>query len=69
VLYFHGTPGSRLLVPPALRYWSESAQFLFVAFDRPGYGLSDYDGQFSFTSVCKDVAHLVTALKLERIGS
>jgi pimeloyl-ACP methyl ester carboxylesterase len=39
VLFFHGTPSSRLFVPPADVSRQEHARV--VTFDRPGYGLSD----------------------------
>lgn len=56
-------------MPPTLRYWPETAQHLILAFDRPGYGLSDYDNQFSFDSVCNDVAELVEHLHIEKFGT
>lgn len=39
VLFFHGTPGSRLFVPPEEISRQEHARIVTV--DRPGYGLSD----------------------------
>jgi pimeloyl-ACP methyl ester carboxylesterase len=39
VLFFHGTPGSRLFVPRQKVSWEEHARVVTV--DRPGYGLSD----------------------------
>src|SRR5690349_24553 len=39
VLFFHGTPGSRLFVPPEEVSRQEHAWVVTV--DRPGYGLSD----------------------------
>jgi pimeloyl-ACP methyl ester carboxylesterase len=39
VVFFHGSPGSRLLCPDVVA--TEHAGVRYVAFDRPGYGRSD----------------------------
>ena len=63
VLFFHGTPGSRLqlkLLPAALRdglHW--------ITFDRPGYGASDRQPELTMTEVAAMGEVLVNRLGLD----
>ncbi len=58
-LFFHGTPGSRLFIPP--EEVSQQAYAWVVTVDRPGYGLSDAaspDG--TIAAVAQDILSVVT---------
>jgi pimeloyl-ACP methyl ester carboxylesterase len=61
VIYFHGTPGSRI-EPHLIRDEIEAAGVRLVAFDRPGLGLSDYQPGRRILDCPADVACLVEAL-------
>ena len=70
VLYFHGTPSSRL-EPAVLNIYGKPIESLLqqhhlklIAVDRPGIGLSTYHKARSFDSFANDVQALVTALQL-----
>src|SRR5919112_641474 len=68
VLYFHGTPSSRL--EPLLLYEYDvdlerllaGAGLRLIAVDRPGKGLSSFDKNASFLSFADDVQHLCVHL-------
>ena len=63
-LFFHGTPGSRLFIPP--EEVSQQAHAWVVTVDRPGYGLSDAvppDG--TIAAVAQDILSVVT----EEVGA
>ena len=63
VLFFHGTPGSRLqleLLPAALR-----EGLRWIAFDRPGYGESDRQSESTLTEVATIGRALVNRLGLD----
>jgi pimeloyl-ACP methyl ester carboxylesterase len=67
VLYFHGTPSSRLERHPD----EEIARRLgarVINVERPGYGLSDFQTGRRFLDWPKDVAALVEALGLKRFA-
>lgn len=67
VLYFHGTPGSRLDVA----FGDEIASSLsvrIVSFDRPGYGRSG-PAPFGLTRIAKDSEAIADHLGLERFGT
>lgn len=69
VLFFHGTPGSRLyweLVGPGNA--AADAGMRVISTDRPGLGLSSPEPQRSIGSFAFDVAQLVDALEVERFG-
>lgn len=64
VLFFHGTPGSRLMSAPA---WSDvSLGLRLIVPDRPGFGLSTYKPGRTLLDWPGDVAELADALGLER---
>jgi pimeloyl-ACP methyl ester carboxylesterase len=65
VVFFHGTPGSRLFCPdePA----TDDAGVRFVSFDRAGYGRSDVAaGLVGFPAFVPDVIELLDHLGIER---
>lgn len=64
LLFFHGTPGSRLLFPGVLA--RSSAPLRVVTVDRPGYGRSDPLAVRTLLGWADDVAQLADALGLER---
>lgn len=60
LLFFHGTPGSRLFVPPEAVSRQEHARVVTV--DRPGYGLSDAaPAELTIAAVAADILSAVTA--------
>ncbi|NPV07643.1 MAG: alpha/beta hydrolase [Anaerolineae bacterium] len=67
VIYFHGTPGSRLEHPPAIGTGTAGRVRLIVP-DRPGYGLSDFHPGRRLLDWPLDVARLADALGLERFA-
>lgn len=66
VLFFHGTPGARLLHPRALR--AGAAHSRIIAVDRPGYGRSDFHSGWGMLDWADDVATLADALGLARFA-
>lgn len=63
VLFFHGTPGSRLFVPPEEVSRQEHARVITV--DRPGYGLSDAaPSELTIAAIAKDILSVV----VEEVG-
>lgn len=67
VLYFHGTPGSRLEAFPADVIAHELGIRLIVP-DRPGYGASDSQYQLGLSHWPKLVCKLVNKLKLDKFS-
>lgn len=67
VLYFHGTPGSRLEAFPADVIAQELGIRLIVP-DRPGYGASDSQYQLSLSYWPKLVSKLANKLKLDQFS-
>jgi pimeloyl-ACP methyl ester carboxylesterase len=70
VLYFHGTPSSRL-EPLILENYNKDFECLLnkykinvIAIDRPGMGHSTYNPKGSFTSFANDVHDLTTYLRI-----
>jgi pimeloyl-ACP methyl ester carboxylesterase len=64
VLFFHGTPGSRLMAAPA---WNDASLGIrLIAPDRPGIGLSDYRPGRTLLNWADDVHELADALGLDR---
>ena len=71
VLYFHGTPSSRL-EPQLLNIWGASLDDLLarynirlIAVDRPGMGLSSLHPDKTFTSFAHDVQALLQQLSIQ----
>lgn len=67
VLFFHGTPGSRVAASVA-REAMASRGVRLVAPDRPGFGRSDPDPGRTFADWADDVAALTDALGIEEFG-
>jgi pimeloyl-ACP methyl ester carboxylesterase len=64
LLFFHGTPGSRLMAVPA---WNDvSLGQRIIVPDRPGLGLSDFKPNRTILDWPDDVAELTDALGLDR---
>jgi pimeloyl-ACP methyl ester carboxylesterase len=67
VLYFHGSPGSRIeweaQTPPGL---AEKLGVRLIAIDRPGLGLSDFQAKRQIKDWPNDVGHLADALAIEK---
>lgn len=70
VLYFHGTPSSRL-EPQLLNIWGASLDDLLqqyhirlIAVDRPGMGLSTFHADKNFASFAQDVLVLLQQLSI-----
>jgi pimeloyl-ACP methyl ester carboxylesterase len=70
VLYFHGTPSSRLEVLLLKEFgvdiedWLKQNDVLLIAVDRPGMGLSDYHYRGTFLSVSEDVRQLLHHIQI-----
>ena len=68
VLYFHGTPGSRI-DPGAISDDIRAAGIRLIAPDRPGLGRSDrVAGKRTYAGWARDVADLADALGVEQFG-
>ncbi|MFZ0324911.1 MAG: alpha/beta hydrolase [Actinomycetes bacterium] len=66
IVYFHGTPDSRLTIDICAEQLS-SAPARLIAFDRPGYGGSDFQ-PFSFASVAEDTRAVMDEFGVERFA-
>ncbi|MEJ7679345.1 MAG: alpha/beta hydrolase [Segetibacter sp.] len=72
VLYFHGTPSSRLEPSLLAAYSIDIYELLFkyklqlIAMNRPGMGLSTFNPAGDFTSFAKDVRNLLQDLKIKQ---
>ncbi|MEP6631072.1 MAG: alpha/beta hydrolase [Lapillicoccus sp.] len=66
VVYFHGTPSSRL-EPAFADAAAADLGIRLVAFDRPGYGGSS-PGAFDLTSLAASTGNLADRLAVERFG-
>ena len=67
VLFHHGTPMSRLIY----RGWAETAQargIRFLAYDRPGYGLSDRHEGRAIADCAADVRAIAAHLGIASLG-
>ena len=64
----HGTPGSRLFLPPGLDdpEWIRQQRLLFVGVDRPGYGYSDPWAEASLLDCAGEFVRVADDLGLER---
>ena len=67
VLFFHGTPGSRLFYHPDESILINLGIRL-ITVDRPGYGRSDPKPNRTYLDWPDDVEQLVTKLKLDRFA-
>ena len=65
VVYLHETLGCSRLAPDT-QALSEQLGLYLIAPDRPGFGFSDEDPEFSFPSVTNDLAHLLDHLGVAR---
>lgn len=67
IMYFHGTPGSRL---EAGRFhgFASANQYRLIGIDRPGMGLSSPNKKHSILSWAKDVEFFADSLKLEKFS-
>jgi pimeloyl-ACP methyl ester carboxylesterase len=67
----HGTPGSRLGLPPGLvdPEWIRQQRLLFVGVDRPGYGYSDPWAEASLLDCAGDLVRVADDLGLERFAA
>lgn len=66
ILYFHGTPGSRLWCPDEAA--TRSARVRLVMPDRPGFGRSDDQDGRTLADWPSDVVELADALGIERFA-
>ena len=66
VLFFHGTPGSKLIYTPSIND-AESKGIRLIGFSRPGYGESTPQPGRRISSVVEDVEAIIEALKIEKI--
>jgi pimeloyl-ACP methyl ester carboxylesterase len=65
LVFFHGSPGSRLLCPDVAG--TESAGVRFISFDRPGYGRSDpARSALDHADVVSDVVELLDRFGIDR---
>lgn len=68
LLYFHGTPGSRL-EPSRVDPLARDLGVRVVAPERPGYGLSDFQPKPTLLDWAHDVEVLADSLHLERFAT
>lgn len=67
VMFFHGTPGSRVMA----RFAGPKARAMgvrLIAPDRPGFGLSDFQPHRHLLDWPRDVAELATAMNLRKFA-
>ncbi|HVN51098.1 MAG TPA: alpha/beta hydrolase, partial [Acidimicrobiales bacterium] len=68
VLWFHGTPGARRQVPPAVRLAALERGVRLVAIERPGIGASTSYAYDSILDFADDVEECVDQLGIDRFG-
>jgi pimeloyl-ACP methyl ester carboxylesterase len=68
VLWFHGTPGARRQVPPAVRDAAFERGVRVVSIERPGVGASTAHSYSSILDWTDDVGEVVDQLGIERYG-
>ena len=68
VLWFHGTPGARRQVPPAVRVAALERGVRLVAIERPGIGASTSHAYGSILEFADDVEQCVDLLGIDRFG-
>lgn len=67
ILYFHGTPESRLTVDCFPIDLLSEVDIQLIAFDRPGYGNSRF-AEFSFESIAADAVAILDHLSCDRVA-
>jgi pimeloyl-ACP methyl ester carboxylesterase len=67
VVYFHGTPGSRVLPSGEIQV-AEKLGIRLIVPDRPGYGMSDFQPARQILDWPDDVLELAGTLALDRFG-
>src|SRR5919112_2427732 len=67
----HGTPGSRLTLPPGLDdpEWLRQQRLRFIGVDRPGYGYSDPWPEASLLDCAGDFVRVADDLGIERFAA
>jgi pimeloyl-ACP methyl ester carboxylesterase len=69
VFYFHGAPGCRVEWPIfGDESWAQTHHTRFIAVDRPGIGLSDFQPNRKFSDWPNDVLQLADALEIDRFA-
>jgi pimeloyl-ACP methyl ester carboxylesterase len=68
VLWFHGTPGARRQVPPAVRDAAIERGVRVLALERPGVGASTAHSYSSILDWTGDVEEVLDQLGIERVG-
>ncbi len=68
VLWFHGTPGARMQVPPSIHEVALQRGFRVVAVERPGTGVSTDHRYHRIADFAPDVEVLVDDLGLDRFA-
>jgi len=69
IFYFHGAPGCRLEWPIfGDESWTQVHHTRFIAVDRPGIGLSDFQPNRQFSDWPNDVLQLADALGIDRFA-
>ena len=68
VLYFHGSPGTRLEAPLIGEKVFRQYGLRVIAADRPGMGESDFQPYREYTDFTKDIVFLADALGVEKFS-
>jgi pimeloyl-ACP methyl ester carboxylesterase len=68
ILWFHGTPGARLQVPPEVAPEGRARGLRIITVERPGNGASTPHLYDRIRGITPDIAAFADALELERFG-
>jgi pimeloyl-ACP methyl ester carboxylesterase len=69
IFYFHGAPGCRIDWSIfGDQTWAQAHHARFIAVDRPGMGLSDFQPNRKFSDWPNDVAQLADVLEIDRFA-
>jgi pimeloyl-ACP methyl ester carboxylesterase len=68
IFWFHGTPGARRQVPPALRRIAGARDFRIVALERPGVGASSRHAYANLRGWAHDVGEIADGFGFERFA-
>ncbi len=68
LLWFHGTPGARLQIPPDAPDEARQRGFRIIAVDRPGIGGSSHHADRTLLTWTRDIGELADALGFDRFG-